>query len=129
MSTTAIRHPVCSFPEHSLLQRCSPVKSAPLREKSVAGGLPRVCDAWSPACWWACGALSVYLCLPPPRTLTTPHHSPRTSRLVSNRQPEEKTLVPHAPATFQSALIDAFGPSNLRQNRERKTQTAKVKRV
>ena len=57
----------------------------------------------------------------PPHT-RIPHPPPRTSRLVSNRHPEEKTLVPHAPATFQSARIDPFGPSNLRQNRERKMQ-------
>ena len=57
-----------------------------------------------------------------PRTLTTLIPRPRTSRLVSNRHPEEKTLVPHAPATFQSARIDPFGPSNLRQNREREMQ-------
>ena len=61
------------------------------------------------------------------RTLTTPHLPPRTSRSVSNRHPEEKTLVPHNAATFQSARIDAFGPSNLRQNRERETKKAKVK--
>ena len=36
--------------------------------------------------------------------------------------------MPHAPATFQSALLDPFGPSNLRQNREREAQKAKVKR-
>ena len=60
-----------------------------------------------------------------------PHSNspPRTSRSASNRHPEEKTLVPHNAATFQSALIDPFRPSNLRQNRERETQTAKVKRV
>ena len=37
--------------------------------------------------------------------------------------------MPNNAATFQSALLDAFGPSNLRQNRERETQRAKVKRV
>ena len=51
-----------------------------------------------------------------------PHPPPRTSRLVSNRHPEEETLVPQNAATFQSARIDPFGPSNLRQNRERETQ-------
>ena len=37
--------------------------------------------------------------------------------------------MPHNAATFQSALLDPFGPSNLRQNRERETQTTKVKRM
>ena len=64
-----------------------------------------------------------------PRTLTTLIPRPRTSRLVSNRHPEEKTLVPQNAATFQSARIDPFGPSNLRQNRERETRKAKVKRM
>ena len=51
-----------------------------------------------------------------------PHSPPRTSRSVSNRHPEEKTLVPHNATTFQSALLYPFGPSNLRQNREHETQ-------
>ena len=64
----------------------------------------------------------------PPHT-RIPHPPPRTSRLVSNRHPEEETLVPHAPATFQSALIDPFGPSNLRWGRGREEETAKVERA
>ena len=58
-----------------------------------------------------------------------PHSPSRTSRSVSNRHPEEKTLVPDAPATFHSALLDAFRPSNLRQNRQRETQTQIGKRM
>ena len=58
-----------------------------------------------------------------------PHSPSRTSRSVSNRHPEEKTLVPDNAATFQSALVDAFRPSNLRQNRERETQRQIVKRA
>ena len=75
--------------------------------------------------------LSVYLCLPmstAPSHTRIPHSPPRTSRSVSNRHPEEETLGAHAPATFQSALLDPFGPSNLRQDREREAQKAKVKR-
>ena len=56
-----------------------------------------------------------------------PHSPSRTTRSVSNRQPEEKTLVPENAATFQSALVDAFRPSNLRQNRECETQRVMVK--
>ena len=58
-----------------------------------------------------------------------PQSPSRTSRSVSNRRPEEKTLVPDNAATFQSARIHPFGPSNLRQNRERETQRAMMKRA
>jgi len=58
-----------------------------------------------------------------------PHSPSRTSRSIRNRKPEEKTLVPDNATTFQSDLLNAFRPSNLRQNRERETKTAQVKRM
>ena len=51
-------------------------------------------------------------------------YRPSPTHNISSHHP-----VPHAPATFQSARIDPFGPSNLRQNRERETKKAKVERV
>ena len=90
MSTTAIRNPICSFPEHSLLQRWLPVSSAPQggegREWPLTERrLPNVGSS-------SVANLSASSLIP--RT-TRIYHATRTARSSSpklTRRPEEKKL-------------------------------------